>query len=89
MSAYISWARIVGCWGESICPPVCLGNNTDSRKKKEDVLHRMVTKKVINTKYYEKFADFREAIKNFFDNIDIYAEEISKFIGTKFHLFAT
>ncbi len=45
-------------------------------------------KKVINTKYYEKFSDFKEAIKNFFDNIAEYADELSKFIGTKFHLFA-
>jgi transposase len=51
-------------------------------------LWKFMRKKVINTKYYEKFSDFRKAIKNFFDNIDTYAEEMGKFIGTKFHLYA-
>jgi hypothetical protein len=51
-------------------------------------LWKFMRKKVINTKYCDKFADFRKAIKDFFDNIDGYADELSKFIGTKFHLFA-
>ncbi len=51
-------------------------------------LWKFMRKKVINTKYYDKFADFRKAIEDFFDNIDGYADELSKFLSTKFHLFA-
>lgn len=50
-------------------------------------LWKFMRKKVINTKYYEVFDEFKVAIKNFFNNIHIYKKELKQFIGEKFHMF--
>ena len=44
-------------------------------------------KQVVNTIYYPDFKSFKSAIKNFFDNIDMYRSELKQFIGTEFHLW--
>lgn len=49
-------------------------------------LWKFMRKKKINTTYYEKFKDFRENILDFLDTINVYTEEIKKFVGTKLHL---
>jgi len=41
---------------------------------------------VINTIYYPDFKSFKSAIKNFFDNIDRYRNELKQVIETEFHL---
>lgn len=50
-------------------------------------LWKFMRKKVINTIYYPDFKSFKSAIKDFFDNIEIYINELKQFIGTEFHLF--
>jgi transposase len=50
-------------------------------------LWKFLRAKVINTKYYEKFADFKEAVMGFLENIADYKEELKRFIGLKLHLF--
>lgn len=49
-------------------------------------LWKYLRKKVINTTYYPRFSEFKEAIKKFFEDIDSYKEELKQFIGNKFHL---
>jgi transposase len=49
-------------------------------------LWKFLRKKKINTTYYEKLKDFRENILDFFDNLNLYAEEVKKFVGTELHL---
>jgi transposase len=61
-------------------PPYCPNLNLIER------LWKFMRKKVINTKYFQKFTDFRKAILDFFDNIDSYASELKKFIGLKMHI---
>ena len=50
-------------------------------------LWKFMRKKVINTKYYSEFEDFKKEIMNFFNNIKQYKNEIAKFIGLKFQTF--
>lgn len=50
-------------------------------------LWKLVRKKVINNKYYEKPAAFRNAILGFLNNTRYIRPEIKKFIGTELHLF--
>jgi transposase len=50
-------------------------------------LWKLLRKKVINNKYYEKFKDFRNAIYDFFDSAKYMKPELLSFIGTKLHLF--
>ena len=61
-------------------PPYCPNLNLIER------LWKFMRKKVINTKYFQKFTDFRIAILDFFDNIDSRANELKKFIGLKMHI---
>jgi transposase len=61
-------------------PPYCPNLNLIER------LWKFMRKIVINTKYFQKFTDFRIAILDFFDNIDSRAEELKKFIGLKMHI---
>jgi len=49
-------------------------------------LWKFMRKKVINNRYYEKFPDFRVAIKTFFDELPCQKDELKAFIGTKLHL---
>lgn len=49
-------------------------------------LWKFLRKKKINTTYYEKLKDFRQNILDFLDNINLYADEVKKFVGTKLHL---
>lgn len=49
-------------------------------------LWKFMRKQVINTIYYPDFKSFKSAIKNFFDNINMYQSELKQFIGTEFHL---
>jgi len=49
-------------------------------------LWKFMRKKVINTIYYPDVTSFKAAIKDFFDNIDMYRNELKQFIGTEFHL---
>ena len=49
-------------------------------------LWKFMRKKVINNKYYEKFALFRQEILKFFENIKVYKDELASFIGCKLHL---
>jgi transposase len=50
-------------------------------------LWKFTRKKVINLNYCEKFETFTNNIKNFFNNIGDYKQELRQFIGEKFHLF--
>lgn len=61
-------------------PPYCPNLNLIER------LWKFMRKKVINTKYFQKFTDFKNAILDFFDNIDSMANELKKFIGLKMHI---
>jgi transposase len=61
-------------------PPYCPNLNLIER------LWKFMRKKVINTKYFQKFTDFRIAILDFFDNIGSKAIELKKFIGLKMHI---
>lgn len=49
-------------------------------------LWKFMRKKIINNKYYEKFAGFRENIDTFLKNIPNQRDELRQFIGTKLHL---
>jgi transposase len=49
-------------------------------------LWKLMRKKVINNRYYEKFKDFREAVLGFFENSEKFRDEIRQFVGTKLHL---
>jgi len=61
-------------------PPYCPNLNLIER------LWKFMRKKVINTNYFQKFADFRNAILDFFDNIDSLADELKSFIGLNMHI---
>ncbi|MGD8782713.1 MAG: transposase [Ignavibacteria bacterium] len=49
-------------------------------------LWKLMRKKVINNRYYERFKDFRDAVLGFFENAENMKEELEKFIGTQLHL---
>ncbi len=49
-------------------------------------LWKLMRKKVINNKYYEKFAVFKKSIFEFFENSINMKKELSSFIGYKLHL---
>lgn len=51
-------------------------------------LWKFLRKEVINSKYYEKFKDFRNAIYGFFNDAKFMKTELDSFIGTKLHLFS-
>jgi transposase len=48
-------------------------------------LWRFLKKVVLYNRYYEKFADFRSAILNFFKNIKQYKDELASLMTLKFH----
>jgi transposase len=50
-------------------------------------LWKYTRKEAINPHYYEKFEDFSDAIKLFFENIGERKQELAQFIGQKFRLF--
>jgi transposase len=50
-------------------------------------LWKFMRKKVINTKYYSEFKEFKGAINDFFDKIDTFKNELKTFIGLKFQSF--
>ncbi len=41
--------------------------------------------KIINTVYYEDYKSFKQAILDFFENIDVWKEEMISFIGNQPH----
>ena len=49
-------------------------------------LWKFMRKKVINNKYYEKFALFKKSIFEFFENSKNIKDELASFIGCKLHL---
>lgn len=49
-------------------------------------LWKYLRKQVINTTYYPKFEQFRNAIQDFFENIDSRKDELKQFIGFNFHI---
>lgn len=49
-------------------------------------LWRFMNKKIRNNKYYEKFAEFKNAIFAFFENLSIYKEELKRLLTQKFHI---
>ena len=52
-----------------------------------DLLNRIVLrKKVINTGFYRTKEEFRRAIKQFFDNIELFKEELESLLTLKFRL---
>lgn len=44
-------------------------------------------RKVINTEYYARFKDFKDAVLGFLENLTDHKEELKRFIGLKLHLF--
>jgi transposase len=50
-------------------------------------LWKFLRAKVINTHYYEKFKDFKEAVMGFLQNITDHKADLKQFIGLKLHLF--
>jgi transposase len=50
-------------------------------------LWKFMKKTVINTKFYPTFKEFKQAINDFFENIDDYKTAIKSFIGLKFQIF--
>jgi transposase len=50
-------------------------------------LWKYTRKEIINPHYYEKFEDFSNAIKSFFDNIGQHKQALAQFIGNKFRFF--
>lgn len=50
-------------------------------------LWKFMRRKVINNRYYEKFAEFKSKILEFFSESKKIKDQISKFIGQKLHLF--
>jgi transposase len=50
-------------------------------------LWKYTRKEIINPHYYEKFEDFSNAIKCFFDNIGQHKQALAQFIGNKFRFF--
>lgn len=52
-------------------------------------LWRLLKKEVLYSKYYEKFSGFKNAIFNFFENINEKKEELDTLMTEKFQLFGT
>lgn len=50
-------------------------------------LWKFMRKEVINTKFYEKFKDFKAAVTGFLENLADYKDELKSFVGVKLHLF--
>ncbi|HHD80341.1 MAG TPA: IS630 family transposase [Campylobacterales bacterium] len=48
---------------------------------------KLLRKKIINSHYYEKFKEFKEAVLGFFENSENMKSEIEQFVGNKMHLF--
>ena len=61
-------------------PPYCPNLNLIER------LWKFMREKTINTKYFAKFESFQDAIRNFFENIESFKEELKTFIGLKMHV---
>ena len=61
-------------------PPYCPNLNLIER------LWKFMRAKIINTKYFVKFESFQDAIRNFFQNIESFKEELKTFIGLKMHV---
>lgn len=51
-------------------------------------LWKFMRKKVINIKYYPKFDEFQQAIKEFFQNIEQYKQELKSLMAPNFQRFA-
>lgn len=49
-------------------------------------LWKLMKKEIIKSNYIEKVADFKQKIKLFFENIEIYEEKLKTLINTKFHI---
>lgn len=49
-------------------------------------LWKLLRKLKINTTFYESSKDFRCAVMGFFENINLYQEQIKQSVGTKMHL---
>lgn len=52
-------------------------------------LWKFMKKKVINNKYYEKNTEFRRKLLEFFDNINIYKDELDSLLTCNFQIFKT
>ncbi len=50
-------------------------------------LWKFMRKKLLKSCFYGTFKAFKSAVLNFFEGITRYADELERFIGTKFHLF--
>jgi transposase len=50
-------------------------------------LWKFMRKKVMNNKFYEKFALFKKTLLEFFENSEKYRDELASFIGQRLHLF--
>lgn len=50
-------------------------------------LWKLMRKKVMNSKYYETFTKFRDAVFDFFENIEDIKSDLKTFVGNKLHLF--
>jgi len=61
-------------------PPYCPNLNLIER------LWKFMRIKIINTNYFAEFENFKNAIKNFFENIHLIKDELNKFIGLKMHV---
>lgn len=49
-------------------------------------LWKFMKKKVLHNKYYEKYDDFREAVGDFFGNIDEFGDELETLLTNEFNL---
>jgi transposase len=49
-------------------------------------LWKVMNKAVLYNRYYEKFAHFKKAIMDFFQNIKDYKDEIQRILTFKLHL---
>ena len=49
-------------------------------------LWRVLNRNILYNVYFEKFADFKSAILEFFENIENYSDEVKKALSFKFHL---
>ena len=50
-------------------------------------LWKFMRKKIINNKYYEKSTEFRRKLLEFFDNINIYKDELDSLLTCNFQIF--
>ena len=75
-------------------PPIVEGDMVQSVKFLASILSeplierlwKFLRKKVINTGFYRNKTEFRDAIRNFFDNIHTYKKELESLLTLNFRL---